>query len=131
MKTPTYKIAMLGTGLIGTFYTMALHRQRKPDRVQLVYSRSEERARTFAETWDIPKTSTDLKVAVSDPDIDVVLIALPNHLHLEAVRLAAEAGKHILCTKPLGRNAEEAFEMLNIVEKAGIFGGYLEDLVYT
>ena len=131
MKTPPYKIAMLGTGLIGTFYTMALHRQRKPDRVQLVYSRSEERASTFAKTWDIPKTSTDLKVAVSDPDIDVVLIALPNHLHLEAVRLAAEAGKHILCTKPLGRNAEEAFEMLNIVEKAGVFGGYLEDLVYT
>ncbi len=131
MTTPPYKIAMLGTGLIGTFYTMALHRQRKPDRVQLVYSRSQERASTFAKTWGIPKTATDLKTAVSDPNIDVVLIALPNHLHLEAVKLAAAAGKHILCTKPLGRNAEEAFEMLEIVEKAGVFGGYLEDLVYT
>jgi len=56
---------------------------------------------------------------------------LPNNLHLEAIRLAAEAGKAILCTKPLGRNAAEAKEMFDIVEKAGVFHGYLEDLVYT
>lgn len=131
MDKPPFKIALLGTGLIGTFYTMSLHRQRKSDRVHLAYSRSEERAKTFARTWGIPETATDLKAAINHPDINIVLIALPNHLHLEAVKLAASAGKHILCTKPLGRNADEAFEMLQIVEKAGVFGGYLEDLVYT
>jgi predicted dehydrogenase len=59
------------------------------------------------------------------------VIGLPNHLHEECVQLAAAAGKAILCTKPLGRTADEAKRMLDIVEEAGVFGGYLEDLCYT
>lgn len=130
MKNQPFKITLLGTGLIGTFYTMSLHGQRKMDRVTHVYSRSEERARKFSEQWDIPNWSTDMEQAIQTPDTDVVVIGLPNHLHLEAVRLAAQAGKAILCTKPLGRNAEEALEMLKMVEEAGVFHGYLEDLAY-
>lgn len=125
-----HKLTMLGTGLIGMFYTMALHRHRGIDRVQVVYSRTEERARTFAEEWDIPKWTTDLKAAIEDEETDGVVIGLPNDLHLEAATLAAQAGKAVLCTKPLGRTADEAQQILNVVEKAGVFGGYLEDLVY-
>lgn len=125
------KITMLGTGLIGMFYTMTLHGQRSRDRVTVVYSRSEERARQFAADWDVPKWTTDMAAAIQDPDTDVVVIGLPNNLHEQAVMLAAEAGKAILCTKPLGRNAAEAKRMLDAVEKAGVFHGYLEDLVYT
>jgi len=69
--------------------------------------------------------------AVNHLDIDTVVIGLPNFQHLQAVRLAAEAGKAVLITKPLGRNAEEAKEMLDLVEKHGVFHGYLEDLCYT
>jgi predicted dehydrogenase len=72
-----------------------------------------------------------MKEAINDPDTDTVIIGLPNDLHKEAVLLAAEAGKAILCTKPLGRNAEEGKIMVDAVEKAGIFNAYLEDLVYT
>ena len=125
-----HKLTMLGTGLIGMFYTMALHRHRGIDRVQVVYSRTEERARTFAEEWDIPKWTTDLKAAIEDEETDGVVIGLPNDLHLEAATLAAQAGKAVLCTKPLGRTANEAQQILNVVEKSGVFGGYLEDLVY-
>ena len=125
-----HKLTMLGTGLIGMFYTMTLHRHRGIDRVQVVYSRTEERARTFAEEWDIPKWTTDLKAAIEDEETDGVVIGLPNDLHLEAATLAAQAGKAVLCTKPLGRTADEAQQILNAVEKAGVFGGYLEDLVY-
>ena len=125
-----HKLTMLGTGLIGMFYTMTLHRHRGIDRVQVVYSRTEERARTFAEEWDIPKWTTDLQAAIEDEETDGVVIGLPNDLHLEAAKLAAQAGKAVLCTKPLGRTADEAREILNAVEKAGVFGGYLEDLVY-
>ena len=121
---------MLGTGLIGMFYTMTLHNQRGADRVHSVYSRREERATTFAEEWNIPHATTDLAEAINHPETDTVVIGLPNNLHLKAVELAAEAGKAILCTKPLGRTAEEAKAMLDIVENAGVFGGYLEDLVY-
>ena len=125
-----HKLTMLGTGLIGMFYTMTLHRHRGIDRVQVVYSRTEERAKTFAEEWDIPKWTTDLKAAIEDGETDGVVIGLPNDLHLEAAKLAAQAGKAVLCTKPLGRTADEAQQILNAVEKAGVFGGYLEDLVY-
>jgi len=126
-----HKITMLGTGLIGTFYTMTLHGQRGRDAVHCIYSRSEKRAKEFADQWNVPRWETDMKKAIEDNDTDVVVIGLPNNLHKEAIALAAAAGKAILCTKPLARNAAEAKEILEIVEKAGVFHGYLEDLVYT
>jgi predicted dehydrogenase len=126
-----HKVTMLGTGLIGMFYTKTLHRNRSLDQVAIVYSRTEERAKHFASEWNIPKYTTNLEDAINDSDTDVVVIGLPNNLHEEAVRLATKAGKHVLCTKPLGRNAEEARRMLKMVEESGVFGGYLEDLVYT
>jgi len=126
-----HKITMLGTGLIGMFYTMVLQGGRSRDRVMSVYSRSEERGATFAKEWNIPHYTTSMAEAIQHADTDTVVIGLPNNLHEEAVRLACEAGKAILCTKPLGRNAEEAKRMLDMVEKAGVFHGYLEDLAYT
>ena len=131
MQPQPPKITLLGTGLIGTFYTSTLHRHRKIDRVHTVYSRTEERASQFAREWNIPRWKTDMAEAIQSPDTDMVIIGLPNNLHLEAVTLAAEASKALLCTKPLGRNASEALQMLQAVEKAGVFHGYLEDLVYT
>lgn len=125
------KICMLGTGLIGTFYTMCLHGQRSRDRVVAIYSRTEARAQTFAKEWNIPNMYTDMAAAIRDPEVDTVVIGLPNHQHEEAVLLAAEAGKAVLCTKPLARTAAEAKRMLDAVEKAGVFHGYLEDLAYT
>jgi len=126
-----HKVTMLGTGLIGMFYTMTLHGKRSRDQVHVVYSRTEERAEQFAEEWNIPKWTTDLGEAINDPETSVVVIGLPNNQHLEAAILAAEAGKAVLCTKPLARTADEAKQMLDVVEKAGVFHGYLEDLVYT
>ncbi len=80
-------------------------------------------------SWACPAWTTDLEEAVADPDTDVVVIGLPNHLHEEAVALCARHGKAVLCTKPLARNAAEARRMLDTVEHAGVFAGYLEDLV--
>ncbi len=124
-------VAMLGTGLIGMFYTMALGGKRSRDRVAVVQGRDAAKTKAFAEKHGIPRWTTHLEEAVSAPDVDLVVIGLPNHLHREAVVAAARAGKGILCTKPLARSAAEAREMLDAVEKAGIFNGYLEDLVYT
>jgi predicted dehydrogenase len=122
---------MLGSGLIGMFYTMTLHGLRSRDRVSVVYSRAEQRARQFAQDWNIRDWTTDMEEAINHPDTDVVVIGLPNNLHEAAVLAAVKAGKAILCTKPLGRNAIEAKRMLDAVEKAGVFAGYLEDLAYT
>ena len=127
----SHRITMLGTGLIGDFYTMTLHGQRGRDRVEVVYSRSEERGRSFRERWGIAHSTTSMEEAINHPDTDVVVIGLPNHLHEEAIALAAAAGKAVLCTKPLARTAEEAKRILDNVEAAGVFAGYLEDLCYT
>lgn len=124
------RIALLGTGLIGTFYATALQGKRRPDRVTVVQGRDPERTRAFAGKWAVPHATTDMAEAVRHPDADVVVIGLPNHLHKDAALLAAEAGKPVLCTKPLARNAAEGRQMLEAVEKAGVFHGYLEDLVY-
>ncbi|MCL4251841.1 MAG: Gfo/Idh/MocA family oxidoreductase [Anaerolineae bacterium] len=122
---------MLGTGLIGLSYTMALHGDRSRDRVEVVYSRSEEHARKFANDCGVTRYVTDMRAAIDDPETDTVVVGLPNNLHEEACILAAEAGKAVLCTKPLARTAAEARRILDAVEKAGVFHGYLEDLVYT
>ena len=125
------KVAMLGAGFIGDFYTFSIHGQRNRDKVHIIYSRDEARGKAFAEKHGIPKWTTSMKEAVNDPEVDVVMIGLPNNLHLEAVALAAAAKKAVFCTKPLGRNAVEAKKMLDLVEKAGVTHGYMEDLVYT
>jgi len=125
------RIAMLGTGFIGRFYTEALHGRRSRDQVHIVYSRTADSAAVFAKQYGISRHTTSMKEAITADDVDIVIVGLPNHLHEPAVIAAAEAGKAILCTKPLGRNADEALRMLKVVERAGVFHAYLEDLVYT
>ena len=72
-----------------------------------------------------------MEESIAHPNVDVVCISLPNNLHEAAVLLCCKHKKSVITTKPLGRNAAEAKRMLEAVEAAGIFNGYLEDLVYT
>jgi predicted dehydrogenase len=126
-----HSITLLGTGLIGDFYAATLHRQRARDRIAVVYSRTAERGAAFAERWGIPEHTTDMAAAIEHADTDVVVIGIPNDLHADAIARVAASGKAVLCTKPLGRNADEARRILAAVEAAGVFAGYLEDLCYT
>ncbi len=79
------RVGLLGSGLIGMFYTMALHGHRSRDQVTVVYSRTSESAERFAKEWNVPHATTDMEAAIIHPDVDVVIVALPNHLHQEAV----------------------------------------------
>ena len=125
------KISMLGSGFIGRFYTDSLHGYRNKDRVVSIYSRREESAKKFAKDYNVPHWTINMEESISHKEVDVVCISLPNNLHEEAVHLCCKHNKAVICTKPLGRNAEEAKRMVEAVEKAGIFAGYLEDLCYT
>ena len=125
------KIAILGSGFIARFYADTLISQRRKDELIVVYSRTAEKAEKFAQDYNLSHFFTDMAAAVAHPDVDVVIIALANHLHLAAIEACVKAGKHVLCTKPLGRTGEEAKKMMELVEEAGIMGGYLEDLCYT
>jgi len=130
MREP-HSVTMLGTGLIGMFYTQALTNHRIQDDVHVVYSRTDERAEEFASEMDVPHWTNDLEEAITHDETDTVVIGLPNHVHEETIRMAVDAGKSVLCTKPLGRDADEAKRILDLVEDAGVFEGYLEDIVYT
>ncbi len=125
------KIAMLGSGFIGRFYADSLQGYRSRDKIVTIFSRRKESADKFAKDYDVPFSTDDLEAAINRPEVDVVCISLPNHRHEEAVMLCCKHKKAVMTTKPLGRNADEARRMLEAVEKAGIFNGYLEDLVYT
>lgn len=125
------RIAMLGAGFIGRFYADALQGYRSKDKVVSIYARREASATKFAADYHCAHWTTDMEAAISHPDVDVVCIALPNNIHEIAVMLCCKHKKAVMTTKPLGRNSEEAKRMLIAVEEAGIFNGYLEDLVYT
>lgn len=125
------KIGMLGSGFIGRFYAEALQGQRSKDSVVAIYARREESAKKFAVDYHCDIWSTNMEEIIAHPSVNMVCIALPNNVHAEAVRLCSKHKKNVICTKPLGRNGEEAYEMLKAVESSGIFAGYLEDLCYT
>ena len=125
------KIAMLGSGFIGRFYAESIHGQRGRDRVVAIYARREESAKKFADDYGCDFWSTNMEEIISSPSVNMVCIAPPNNLHEEAVMLCAKHKKAVVSTKPLGRNAEEALRMMQAVEEAGIFAGYLEDLCYS
>jgi len=69
----SHNITLLGSGLIGMFYTLTLHQFRSRDTVKTVFSRSEERVKKFAADWNIPKWTTNMEEAINDPDTDVVI----------------------------------------------------------
>jgi predicted dehydrogenase len=125
------KIAILGSGFIGRFYADSLQGYRSRDKIVSIYSRREASARKFSEDYSVAHWTTDMEAAIARPEVDIVCIALPNNLHEAAVMLCCKHKKAVMTTKPLGRNAAEAKRMLEAVEAAGIFNGYLEDLVYT
>ncbi len=124
------RYGILGSGFVADFYADGL---RDVPIAQAVanYSRSEERGKAFAARRGIERTYTEMADLCADPEVDVVIIALPNHLHVEATRVATQAGKGIVCTKPLARNATEAAEMVRLVREAGVMGGYAETEVFS
>ncbi len=125
------RISMLGSGFIGRFYADSIQGLRSRDEIFSIYSRREESAKKFAEDYHCKHWTIDMEESIAHPDVEVVCISLPNNLHEAAVMLACKHKKAVVTTKPLGRNAAEAKRMLDAVEAAGIFHGYLEDLVYT
>ena len=121
-------IGMLGSGFIGEFHTLGL-RHVPNARVVANYGAGAERRDSFAERFG-SRAFDSIEGVCADPEVDLIVVSLPNHLHLEAVRAAARNGKGVACTKPLGRNGEEAAEMLRLVREAGIFHAYLENVVF-
>ncbi|QDZ16217.1 Gfo/Idh/MocA family protein [Humibacter ginsenosidimutans] len=124
------RLGLLGSGFISDTYADALRDVRNAE-VVANYSRDLTRAESFGRRWGIPDQYDDMAALCSRGDIDMVVVALPNEVHVDAVRVAAQAGKAIVCTKPLARTGAEAAEILRIVREHGVWHGYAESSVFS
>ncbi|OQY31013.1 MAG: hypothetical protein B6243_09225 [Anaerolineaceae bacterium 4572_5.2] len=85
-----------------------------------VASRNQDKAQEYAAQWDIPRAYGSYEALLAAPDINAVYIPLPNTLHKEWVIKAAQAGKHILCEKPLAMTVAEVDEMAAAAQENGV-----------
>jgi len=119
-------IGMLGYGFMGRAHSNAYakvnHFFDSPYRpvLKAACGRDEAKVKAFAAQWGYESTETDWRKLIARPDIDAIDICTPNNLHKEIAIAAAEAGKMILCEKPLAMNAAEGLEMVEAIEKAGV-----------
>ena len=84
-----------------------------------VASRDKNRAEAYADEWEIPRAYGSYEDLLADPEIEAVYISLPNTMHVEWSIKALEAGKHVLCEKPLTRHPEEADVAFDVAERTG------------
>jgi xylose dehydrogenase (NAD/NADP) len=96
--------------------------------VVAVASRERARASAFAADFRIPRAYAGYDMLVDDPDIEAIYIALPNNLHAEWAIRAMQAGKHVLCEKPLAVTAAEAETMVAVAEETGVL--FMEAVMY-
>lgn len=119
---------VISTANIGRKAMIPALKSLKRSEVAAVASRDQGKARDFAEELDIPKAYGDYQELLDDPEIQAVYIPLPNHLHKEWTIRAADAGKHILCEKPLAFDADECIEMIDAAESNGVI--LMESFMY-
>ncbi len=91
------------------------------DKVELVAvaSREQSRAEEYARQWDIERAYGSYEALLGDPDVDAVYISLPNTMHCEWSIRAVEAGKHVICEKPLSRHPDDVERAFDAAERSG------------
>lgn len=119
MAEEKVRFAIAGSGMGAVTHAVELQHIEDAELVA-VSSRSEERARQFAETYGVKSWYTDYRRMLDDKDVDVVVIVTPNGLHLNNAVAAAEAGKHVIVEKPLETSVERAWEIVHTCRKHGV-----------
>ena len=109
---------IIGPGRIAPRLVRALSESRRGELVA-VASRNAERAEAFASEHAIGRSFDSYDALLRDPDVDVVYVALPNHLHAQWTVRALEAGKHVLCEKPLALSVPEVDEIIAASRRTG------------
>jgi predicted dehydrogenase len=118
-------LGMIGHGFMGRAHSNAYHRVNQffdvsyRPALKAVAGRNPDSTGAFAARWGWERAETDWRKLVEDPSIDVIDVCSPNNTHSEIALAAAQAGKMILCEKPLAMNLSEARQMTAAVEKAG------------
>lgn len=104
---------ILSTARIGTEKVIPAMQASRHGEVRAIASRGVDRAQAAAERLGIGKAHGSYEALLADPDVDAVYVPLPNHLHVDWSIRALEAGKHVLCEKPVGLDAADARRLLD------------------
>ncbi len=126
MASKKLRIGLVGYGFMGRVHSNAFHQtshyfdSEYELELVAVCGRDRANAEAHAERWGFASVETDWRKLIERDDIDLIDIAAPNDMHKDIAIAAAEAGKMIMCEKPLGRNAQESQDMVAAVEKAGV-----------
>ncbi len=123
------RVGMIGAGRITDLHYPA-YRDFERAELAMVCANSQATAKKRAAEWGVPKWTTDYREVFADPDIDMVEINTPHHLHYPMVLEAAAAGKHIQLQKPMGMNIRECDEMIAATRKAGVKFKVIENFVF-
>ena len=119
-------VGLIGYGFMGRTHSNAYCKVRNffdvpyAPNLKVVCGLDEADAKAFADRWGYDSYTTDWKKVIEDESIDVVDICVPNFMHADIAIAAAQAGKAIVCEKPLALNSEQALEMVDAVEAAGV-----------
>jgi predicted dehydrogenase len=119
MSTPL-RWGVLGTARIATKKVIPAMRRGTLSRVDAIASRRAETARRAADELGVPHAFGSYEALLADPAIDAVYIPLPNHMHVEWTTRAAEAGKHVLCEKPIGLTADDVTRLIEVRDRTGV-----------
>ncbi len=117
----TLNAAIIGAGFMGPTHTEAL--RRIGVQVRGILGIDDAESKKAAKTLDIPKAYRNWQEALDDPDVQVIHITTPNKLHYQMAKEGLQAGKHILCEKPLAMNARESGELVELAQKSGLVTG--------
>ncbi len=109
----TVRWGILSTAKIGTEKVIPAMQQGALSEITAIASRDADRARAAAELLGIPNSYGSYDELLADPDIDAVYNPLPNHLHVSLSIQALEAGKHVLCEKPIGLTSAEGQQLVD------------------
>ncbi|CAH1210026.1 dTDP-3,4-didehydro-2,6-dideoxy-alpha-D-glucose 3-reductase [Paenibacillus auburnensis] len=118
--TQKLRWGIIGCAQIATGSVMPAIQESETGIIAAVASRGLEKSSAVAAEFGIGKAYGSYEELLADEEIDAVYIPLPNHLHRQWVIRAAEAGKHVLCEKPIALNSTEAAEMVEACRKAGV-----------
>jgi predicted dehydrogenase len=124
--TKALNVGMIGYGFMGRTHSNAYRRVTNFFDVpyhpvlKTICGLEEKEAKAFADRWGFESYVTDWRKVIDDKSIDIVDICVPNNYHAEIAIAAAQAGKMIICEKPLARTGAEAEPMVQAVEKAGV-----------
>ena len=123
------KAVILGTGFMGRVHTEGVRRLGNVE-VAGIAARTQEQARRFADELSIAGATGDYRHFLADPAIDAVHICTPNELHFPMAMAALEAGKHVLCEKPLATSVREAEQMLRLAKEKNLANCTFHNLRY-